>query len=183
MLQRRSSLIAAGSGGGLALGALCWLAFARGAPAAERMDALQERIDGLRAPASASQTAFDAANLSAAPIFALTTGPGAVSDPVLALQGIAKAGGRASALLTIDGKPPEWLSEGQTRDGVTLQEVRAASVLVDTVTGTKEVALGQKTGTPPASSAPGAPAAGAPGSAGPPAGYRLPPAPANAPGG
>lgn len=181
MLQRRSSLIAAGSGAGIALGAVCWLAFARGAAATDRMDALQVRLDALRAPTSVSSVALDPANLSASPIFVMTTGPGAVSDPVLTLQGIARAPGHASALITVDGKTAAWLAEGQTRDGVTLQEVRAGSVLVDTVTGAKEIALGQKIGAPAASGPPTA--SPAPGPVGSPAGYRMPPAPANAPGG
>ncbi|HEX7761131.1 MAG TPA: hypothetical protein VF459_16615 [Caulobacteraceae bacterium] len=184
MLSFRAPLIGSGAAGGLVLGALLWFAVGKGAPAAARMDDLQARLDALRPPATMTPATIDPTNLASAPLFAMTTGPGAVTEPAVALQGVAKAPGRTAALLSIDGKPADWLAQGASRDGVTLQDVRAGSVLVDTVTGTKEIALGQKVGPAAPASAPGPASPGAPSPpSGPQAGYRLPPAPANAPGG
>ncbi len=180
--MQRALLIGYGAAGGLVLGALAWVVLGKGAAASERLDDLQGRLEALRPPALVASASIDPATLASAPLFALTTGPGAVSEPAIALQGLAKAPGRAAALLSIDGKPADWLAEGATRDGVTVQEVRASSVLVDTVTGTKEIALGQKTGPATSNGAP-PPAPGGGLQSGPPAGYRLPPPPANAPAG
>lgn len=181
--MQRARLIGCGAAGGLVLGALAWVVLGKGAAASERLDDLQGRLEALRPPATVTSASLDPATLASAPLFALTTGPGAVSEPAIAVQGLAKAPGRAAALLAIDGKPADWLAEGATRDGVTVQEVRAASVLVDTVTGTKEIVLGQKVG--PAATANGSASPSPSGAlqSGPPAGYRLPPPPANAPAG
>jgi hypothetical protein len=177
LFSRRAPLIGFGAAGGLVMGSLLWIALGSGAAAAARLDDLQARLDGLRAPSRSAWASVDPANLASSPLFAMTTGPGAVAEPSVALQGVARTPGGSSALISIDGKPADWLAEGATRDGVTVQEVRSSSVLVDTVTGLKEVALGQKIGPASPSTVGGAPTA----AAGAPTGYRLPPPPASAP--
>jgi hypothetical protein len=44
-------------------------------------------------------------------------------------------------LVTIGGNPPEWLALGATKGGVTLSEIGATKIVVDTATGFKEVRL------------------------------------------
>lgn len=183
MFDRRASLIALSIGGGLLLGAALWFAFGRGAEPAARLDDVQSRLEALQTPQRSGWARVDGAGLAANPVFAMTTGPNAVAEPTITVQGLARTPGGASALLAINGKAPDWLTVGDTRDGVTLDEVRSGGVLVDTVTGQREIALGQKTGPAPQAAMPGAPlsSAQAPAAGGAPAGYRLPPPPANAP--
>lgn len=180
MFSLRTPLIGAGSAGGLFLGAVAWLTLGRGGPAAERLEDLQNRLEAIKAPAVVA-AAVDPSNLSSSPVFAMTTGPGAVTEPTLALQGLSKTPSHSAALIAIDGKPADWLAEGASRDGVTVLEVRTRSVMVDTVTGSKEISLGQKSG--PANGSAATATSAAPQPAGPPVGYRMPPPPADAPGG
>ena len=43
------------------------------------------------------------------PLFALTTGPGAIPDVVVRLDGLSRSSTRSAALLSINGGPAEWL--------------------------------------------------------------------------
>jgi len=103
------------------------------------------------------------------PIFALTTGPGAVADVTVRLDGLARSSRGGAALLSINGGPAQWLQQGASRDGVTLRDVQSSKVVLATALGGKEVALADQ-----AAPAPDA-------AARPPPGYRMPPAPASAP--
>ena len=176
MLSLRARLIAGGLAAGVALGALLWLTLDKGAPMTARLDDLQSRLSAMRAPTAPTASFVDTGSLAAAPIFVMTTGPGAVTEPTILLQGLARTPRRSAALLAINGKPAAWLELGATVDGVTLQEVGASKVVVDTVTGLKEVSLGEKT-----APAGGSPAGSSTSAAAPPPGFRSPPPPANAP--
>ena len=107
----------------------------------------------------------------AAPLFALTTGPGAVVEPVVKLEGIVRSPGRVAALISVNGAASDWLALGQTRDGVTLQDVQSSKVVVETATGAKDIFIGA-----------GSPSLELTHQAPPPRGFRSPPEPASAPG-
>ena len=166
MLDR--ALIAFVPVGGLALGALVWLAAAgHGAPAAvSQLDARLTSIpSGRPTPSLSAASAFQAL---ATPLFpSATAGP--VVDLALSLEGVVNFPGRVAALLSVNGAPAQWLALGETRDGVALQEVRGASVLLSTAAGPRELAIGDAP-TPPVQSDV------------PPPGARSPPPPASAPG-
>jgi hypothetical protein len=163
---------------GVLAGALLWLLASHGAAAGARIDDLGRRAEALSAPRSAPKSSNFGGAAASTPLFAMTTGPGAVPEIAVVLSGIARTPRQTAALLAIDGKPAEWVKEGETKDDVTLTEVQAGKVTIDTPTGEREVQLGQK----PAAT-PGAPAAAPSGpSPPPPAGYRMPPPPASAPG-
>ena len=172
----RAALLAAVIGGaGLGLGGLLWL-LAGSSPAQARLEADQSRLQALR-PRSDPSTSADAsaADVLAHPLFSLTTGPGAVADVDVRLEGLARSPRRSAALLAIGSAPAQWLALGETRAGVTLEEVDASKAVVTTALGRKEVVLGANGARPtPAGPQPETEA---------PAGFRLPPPPANAPGG
>jgi hypothetical protein len=109
-----------------------------------------------------------------APIFALTTGHGAVSDVSVRLDGLAISRKSQSALIAVNGQPAQWLALGATRDGVTLMEVHPTKVVLDTAIGFKAVALGQQSTPAPPPNPVTAPANAVP------PGVHLPP-PASAP--
>ena len=183
MLDLRSPLILGAVPAGLAMGAAAWLLVGGGAFAAGQIAPYEQRFakmsfagGSIRRPASDSLS-----QTLSAPIFALTTGHGAVADVTIRLDGVARSPRHTAALISIGGKPADWLELGQTRDEVTLQEVRPSSIVVDTPIGFKTIDLGDTTTSAQASGAdrpsgqPGAPA-------GAPSGYRMPPPPASAPG-
>lgn len=168
-------------------GALAW--FVAGGPSSglASLDAASAEVSALRSPHldTGRVVSRDVSGMAAAPLFTLTTGPGAVPEPVIQLAGLTRARDRVAALVSINDRPTEWLRRGESRDGVTLQEVRDSSVVVDTVYGPREVALGDRSAATVSSAAVGAaastpaplPAATVP----PPRGFRMPPAPASAP--
>jgi hypothetical protein len=167
---------------GLVAGAAGWLLFSHGASAAARVAALQDRAQALAAPRAGFSSTGAGQVALARPIFALTAGPHPVADTIVVLSGIQRTPAHTAALLSINGKPADWLELGATRDDVTLVEVQAGKVVVDTPTDLKEVVLGAK----PTSATPGGqPASAAPPTPGesdsPPPGFRAPPPPASAP--
>jgi len=129
---------------GLAVGALGWVLFAGGGPASRPLGEIEGRLDRLTIRAAPARAAAPdrGGQIVGAPLFALTTGPGAVAEAAIRLEGLARSRGRAAALVSINGKPSEWLELGATRDGVTLREVMGSKIVVDTATGFKEVTLG-----------------------------------------
>ena len=179
MLDRRASLtFAAAAPIGLVLGAAAWtLAGGAGfaqtsiAAATAAFPVISTREPRMVTKASAVTSAINS------PLFAILGGKGAVSDPAIRLEGVARSPGRIAALLTIDAKPSAWLTLGETRDGVTLVEVLGSKVTVDTVIGIKEIRLGEGTGSSVGAGLGPADTR----DAGPPPGYRMPPAPASAP--
>ena len=175
-----SPLILGAAPAGLALGALAWLSLAHGAAAHARINAPQTRADAISAPPDPPLQLTAGASAASAPIFALTTGPGAVTQTQVELLGIARMPSQTSALIAINGKPAQWLTLGETRDDVTLDDVQADKVTVDTPTGSMDVVLGAKPAAP--NGTPNPTTSAAPTTSAPPPGFHLPPPPASAPG-
>jgi hypothetical protein len=164
---RRSPLVWGAVPGGLVLGVAAWLALGGASPTSNRLSALETRLDQIRVAARPHRGAVSApagvqANAAALahPIFSV--GSAVVADAVLRVDGVAISPKRSAALVSINGKPPEWLERGATREGVTLQTVSSAKVVFDTATGPREIGLGDK---PPESAPAGDPARAAPSAA------------------
>jgi hypothetical protein len=133
-------------GGALAgAGLICLSALVLGPPgsALAQLDRLQERLVSIR-PAAAPARIRTAIS---APSFSLF----GQSVPVtVTLQGVSMSPGRRAALVSVGGAAAEWLDLGQTRDGITLIDVRSSSVTVDTDGGTKEIQFAQGSSGPAA---------------------------------
>jgi len=177
---RRLELLGVAAPLGLLTGLLAWLLAGGMSAQANQLEGVHQRLAGLRPPAAApprGRTA-DAAALLGTPLFALTTGPGAVREPAMRLDGVSLNRRRMAALIAVDTAPAEWLSVGETRGGVTLQAVTSSSATLETALGVKTLSLGDQ-------SAASAPPAGAPVATAaedrPPPGFRSPPEPASAP--
>ncbi|MFX9008101.1 hypothetical protein ABTN33_19460, partial [Acinetobacter baumannii] len=65
-------------------------------------------------------------------IFATSVGPNAVPEVKLDLKGVVRGPRGEAALLSIAGAPATWINLNATLSGVTLVEVGANKVLVDT---------------------------------------------------
>lgn len=171
---------------GLATGAAAWMLAGAGLSDLAKLEPLEAEIAALRAPraASASTGLARAGELAAAPLFIMTVGPGAVSEPLVRLDGVSVSRRRVAALLSFAGASPEWLSVGEARNGVTLVQVTGSKAVLETLLGTRELAVGDQTGGgAPGATTQQAAAATAPTPADtPPPGYRGPPPPASAPG-
>lgn len=175
MLDRRASMIAAMPPAGLALGLALWFVLGR-ANTAEAVEVLQGRLNAL--PLNARNTPAGASRVAGAiakPLFALTTGPGAVAEVSIRLEGVARSPNRRAGLLSIAGQPPAWVEEGDAVNGIILQEVLGAKVVVDTPLGLREVKLGQAIGPRSSPSVTNTEPQEIP------PGYRSPPPPASAP--
>jgi len=149
----RASLAPLAAPAGLVLAFGLWLALGGHSPADDQMAGVGARLDNVRPVvnrAAANADVAAAARALASPVFALTTGPGAVPDTPVALTGIAVTGTRKAALISIGGKPADWLDLGATRDGVTVMTINAAGVTVDTATGFKTVGLSSGPASSPA---------------------------------
>lgn len=158
---------------GLATGLLAWLAAGGASANTGRLDPLDTRLAALHAPRPpAAPRAVAVDDLVAMPLFALASVTVATPDPVVRLEGLSRTSRRVAALLSIGGKPSEWLLVGEQRDGVALRKVEAGGVQLDMPSGPKALALGEQTQAPPVETA---------ANDTPPAGVRLPPAPASAP--
>jgi len=169
---------------GLATALAAWVMADGLSVRASDLEATHARLVRLKAPTTFAARGSDAgaAVLLGAPLFALTTGPGAVREPSIRVDGISMTRRRLAALVSIDARPAEWLSVGETREGVTLQSVAVSSITFETPLGVKTLNLGEQ-------SAASAPAPGAPGPTGAvapliqdqiPPGFRSPPEPASA---
>ena len=153
---------------GALLGALFWMAFGGASSADDRLQQDQVRLSAIRLLVPQSPADDLTADAGSHPLFALTTGPGAIADVAVSLLGVARTPKGAAALLAIGGGQADWLDLGKSRGGVTLSEVSASGVVLETALGRKEVELGPPT---PSSMA----------ASNIPPGVRLPPPPANAP--
>jgi hypothetical protein len=174
LFAARTQLIGGGALAGLVLAAAVWLVFRLSGAVIAPIGDLQVRLAANRPPAAPVVVPNGAAARAvAAPLFALTTGPGAVSDVAVRLDGLAISPHGQSALVSINNQRAQWLALGATRDGVTLTEVHPSKVVLDTAIGFKEVAVGHQ-------AAPAAPAP--PSSKAIPPRTRLLPPPASAPG-
>jgi len=157
VLDLRSPLILGAPAAALALGVLAWAVLGGGAPASARMGEFDQRLGELqpRGPRAATVSGAAAADALAHPIFAVGTAP--LADATLRLDGVALTPRRQAALLSINGKPPEWLERGDTREGVTVQAISASKVVIDTATGPRDVLLGDKGTADSKTPTPGAP--------------------------
>lgn len=184
-MRRLDLIIGAAAPLGLATGLAAWLLAGGLSVRASALDEGHERLAKLRAPRSVSLPTSEtsSAPLLASPLFAMTTGPGAVREPSIRVDGVSLTRRRTAALLSIDDKPAEWVTVGESRDGVTLQAVSPSGVTIETLLGPKALNLGDQ-------SAASAPAAGTPAPVATtaamvqdqvPPGFRSPPQPASAP--
>jgi len=136
-------LIALSAAVGAIMGAAGWFAFDGGRPMQARLQAetAQARSIGLQLRGELAPTASTAGVVAGAPLFALTSGPGAVTEPAVQLLGLSITPRRQAALVSINAKPAQWLNLGETLDGVTLVQVSSTRVLVDTPVAIREAAL------------------------------------------
>lgn len=165
---------------GLLTGLAAWLAAGGAFASLNKLAPIEDKVRAIRAPREASARAVitQGAALASAPLFPLTTGPGAVREPALRVDGLSVTPRRAAVLVSIDGKPAEWLSAGETREGITVRSVAASGATFDTLVGEKVLGVGEQS------------AASAPAEASiaqtivdqMPPGVRGPPPPASAPG-
>lgn len=144
----RWNLVVVGAPVGLAVGLIAWLAAGGATAKIDKMTPLVAAAAGLHAPARSGdyQSNIDVGALAAAPLFALTVGPGAIKEPSIRLEGVSVSRRRTAALVSIDGRPAEWWGIGESRDGVTLQAVQSSRIVVDTILGPREIALGEQIG-------------------------------------
>lgn len=158
---------------GIVLGALTWLIAGRGGDQVEALEPLTTQLHSMTLarprPSGASPVAI--AGVSP-PLFGRLNGEVEPPEPTLVLQGVVRTARRQGALIAINGKPADWLSIGETRDGITLQEVNARGAVISFEGGVREISFG-------AASAPSPTATVI--ENGPPAGVRSPPPPASAP--
>ena len=180
MLDLRAPLIPACAAVGVVLGATAWLV-------AGRMDVLaplQTRLDALAPARKADSVSQGLPILNGSPLFALSAGPGAVSDPPVAVLGLSRMPGRSAVLLAIGSKPPAWMAQGESSDGVIVREIEGGRAVLDLPLGLRTLRVGENAGAALpsgiAGAAPGALPPFAPD--GPPPGFRSPPPPASAPG-
>lgn len=183
--MRRLTLVLCAIPAGLAAGFLAWLAAGGARASISQLDPPAQLVAGLRdpRPTSIAVVAAPAGELVVPSLFVLTTGPGAVPQPTLRLDGLVRSGGRTAALLSVNDRPAEWMGVGETREGVTLQIVLGSKVVVDTAFGPRDVVLGERP-VPPSTTPSAGPANLDPQAAIDqiPQGFRSPPPPASAPG-
>ena len=144
MLDRRLIILGAAAPIGLLVASVVWVASGGPNAAAMSIKDLEAELGsspkGLvtqRAP-----TGVMAGSLATKPLFVLTTGPGALSEPRLRLIGVAVTPRGRTALISIDGALAEWVGVGQTKAGLTLTSVASAGVEVETALGPKTVLFG-----------------------------------------
>lgn len=173
-----------GAGAGVALVCAGSLLLAGRRESAQLL-ALDERVSAIGVRAAKPARAPSLHLLAAAPPLFPFAGDAGVSEAVIRLEGVARTPERMAALVSINGTSSAWLGLGETREGVTLQAVRADGATFDTALGERAVAFGQAPAAPTvgggaASVASAALSAPAPESPLPE--LRRPPEPANAPG-
>lgn len=142
--MRRLALSCAGLVVGLATGWAAWVCAGGPSAAATKVEPEIAALQALEVPAlGAVKSDLGADEGPGRPLFQLTTGPSAVHEPTLRLDGLAITRRRAAALIAIDGKPAEWLAQGETRDGITLTRLSSRLAVIDTLVGTHSLALGE----------------------------------------
>jgi hypothetical protein len=180
---RQLTLIAWAAPLGFAAGLAAWLVAGGASAGFGRLDSVESRLAALRPPppARASGPSGAGSELLANPLFVLTTGPGAVREPSIRLDGLSVTKRRTAALISIDGKPSVWLAPGETSEGVTLTGITGSGATFETVVGVHTLTLGQQSAEsgPDPKAAASAPAVALADK--PPPGGRGPPEPASAP--
>jgi hypothetical protein len=159
---------------GIALGALCWLGVGRPASGA-RLATAEARLAQvtIKRPVSRVGPLIDLSLVS--PLFGAEAAAPPEPEPAVTVIGVTRTPRRSAALVSINGVAADWMQVGETRAGVTLQEVGSNGVVIATVNGPREIALGQ-TAASAVAMAPSTSAADDP-----PPGFRSPPPPASAP--
>jgi len=137
LLGLRSPLIAMGLPAGLAAGLVGYVLSGQPLPES-RLSPLHAAADGPDRLGTARTKGLHAAALST-PLFA--SGP--VAEIPVSLVGLSQSHGRRAALLSIGGKPAEWVSVGETRGEITVEEIASAGVMLDTPAGPRRVSLDQ----------------------------------------
>jgi hypothetical protein len=153
-LLDRQTLTLSGALAGVTLACLMGLVFGPPGSALGALDRLQTRLVSVKLGGSATPRSIPDASreLLKTPLF----NAGAGAAPTLRVDGISILPSRHAALISIDGKPSDWIALGDTRGDVTLVDVQANKITVDTDAGFKELALGS--GPPaPASALPARP--------------------------
>lgn len=175
---------------GLATGLLAWIAAGGGSALPDRLRPAEARLAALASrPTGGSATVsfVPVASLISNPLLLMTVGAGAVSEPAVRLEGVSVSRRRAAALVSIGDNAAEWMVVGETRGGVTIREVSASRIVVETLLGDRDVALGERIGgssVPPTGATPASqgPSPASQGAETIPPGFRSPPPPASAPG-
>ncbi len=172
-MDARLISIGAASLAGLVAGGALW-ALSGGRAQGEAIDALDARLSSIATGSrSRPERPSDAlAQALAIPLFiAPITPTGGQSDVSVQVSGLVRTPARTAALLSIGGASAEWLSVGQTKNGVTLRAISGSGAVIATIFGEREVLLGAY-----------ASGSSEPATGGPPAGLKSPPPPASAPG-
>lgn len=171
MLDR--NLILCGLPVGLILGVAAWMSTGRAGATSEALEQAASALQAMPKGGARRQTASIAPPSLTAPLFAQPEGAALPVETSVVLQGLSRTPRRQSALLAIGARPAEWLTVGETREGVTLDSVGPGGVTITTPSGTRDLGFG------PANTSNQAPASIDPM---PPPGVRSPPPPASAPG-
>lgn len=173
MLELRSPLVLVAAPVGLALACAGWLVLGGAGRVTAPVDEMQTQLNAMPAgrPLAGPTAASAVSAALAAPLYS-TSG----AQVVVRLEGLARTPRRAAALVSINGGPALWLSQGATRDGVTLVQVLSTRVVIDSRAGRAAVSLGETSGSSAAQPVVDG------GSDQPPPGTRMPPPPASAPG-
>ncbi|MDB5438842.1 MAG: hypothetical protein JWM33_1269 [Caulobacteraceae bacterium] len=126
---------------GLAAGSGAWL-MAGASPAGDLSadEAILARPPPASAPDLSRRARMSLGQLATKPLF---TPPTETAPVKLALQGLARVDGRASALIAIDGAPAAWMRQGESRGGIRLAQVAGAGAVVDTPEGRQTLSLAQ----------------------------------------
>ena len=160
--------------GGVAVACAASLAFA-GRSEAAAIQRLDQRVGAVAIRTSRPGATPQIRVLAnAPPLFPVLSGARAAPEVAVRREGVARTPQRTAALVAINGAPAAWLALGETRDGVTVEDVAESSVTLGTARGPRTIALGQGG---PAPAAEGSPQPAEPA----PPGVRSPPEPASAP--
>lgn len=144
---------------GVATGWFAWLIGGGPTTGLDRVQPVADRLNVTQVKSRARdlELTVDTSSLLASPLFPMTTGPGAVREPSVRLDGLAISPGRRAALLSIDGGPAEWFAVGDRRDDVILRSVGRNRVTIETIFGSQDVVIGATLGaaqpTPPSADA------------------------------
>lgn len=144
VLSDRRSMALIGLAAGAGVGALAWMMLDAGAADRQRLQDDQARLASARpALAAASGLGSPLASAIAHPLFALTTGPGALPEPKIVVSGLSRTAVRRAALISVDGGPADWMTIGQSVGAVTLEDVLPPKAVVETPFGRRDVYLGE----------------------------------------
>ena len=148
MLNLRAPIVLVAAPAGVVLASLAWFATDGPGTAIRPLDRLDARLSVSRSetPRTILDAGHSLSEAIAAPLFVLSAGPGAATDPSVRLDGIAISPRSSMALLSVNGQPSSWTALGASRDGFTLTEVHPDRVVIDTPVAFKEITLWSTSG-------------------------------------